>query len=291
MKTSLKLLLCSMFICAMSCKDAQLEKNITMYSNVWDEVINKGNLELINDTNFDANITLVSSPENVVGIEAFKAYYSNFTNGFSDIEFTIENIFGQGDNIMKQWNFKGTNTGEFFGMPATGNTVDLSGVTLVKMKDGKIAREQDFMDNMQFMQQLGIVSSPENVEIIDGMYKAFAKGDIPNVLSALDPNIVWNEAENFPYADNNPYIGPDAVLNGVFARVGGDWDNFTLVDLKLHDMSNNYVLATGRYQGKYKKNGASINAQMSHLWQLKDGKAISFQQMVDTKHVSEAINK
>ncbi|RED44957.1 ester cyclase [Seonamhaeicola aphaedonensis] len=291
MKTlrNLSLLLVIIFLSA--CKDAQVEKNIIMYSNVWDEIVNKGNLDQINDTNFDSNITMISSPENIVGIEDFKAYYSNFITGFSDIEFTINEIFGQNDKIVKHWNFKGTHSGNFFGIPATGKTVDLSGATIAVMKDGKIAQEQDFMDNMLFMQQLGIVSNPENVSLIEGIYKSFAAGDVPNVLAAFDANILWNEAENFPYADKNPYIGPDAVLNGVFARVGGEWENFTLVDLKLHNMSNNYVLATGRYQGKYKKNGASINAQMSHLWQLKDGKAISFQQMVDTKHVNDAIKK
>lgn len=65
--------------------------------------------------------------------------------------------FGQGDKIVKHWNFKGTHSGDFFGIPATGNKVDVSGVTLVKMKEGKIAQEQDFMDNLEFMQQLGLI--------------------------------------------------------------------------------------------------------------------------------------
>ena len=56
---------------------------------------------------------------------------------------------------MKHWNFKGTHTGDFFGIPATGKKVDIDGVNLVKMKDGKIAQEQDFMDNLLFNQQLG----------------------------------------------------------------------------------------------------------------------------------------
>ena len=47
--------------------------------------------------------------------------------------------FGQGNKIVKHWNFKGTHTGDFFGISATGKTVDIAGVTLVKMKDGKIA--------------------------------------------------------------------------------------------------------------------------------------------------------
>ncbi len=56
---------------------------------------------------------------------------------------------------MKHWNFKGTHTGDFFGIPATRKKVDIDGVNLVKMKDGKIAQEQDFMDNLLFNQQLG----------------------------------------------------------------------------------------------------------------------------------------
>jgi len=200
-------------------------------------------------------------------------------------------VFGQGDNIAKHWHFKGKHTGDFFGTPATGKSVDVEGVTLVKMKNGKIAREQDFMDNMMFMQQLGLVSDAENVSIIDGAYKAFAEGDIPAVLAAMDPKIAWNEAEGNSYADGNPYIGPDAVLNGVFARLGADYEYFKLKDIQLHEMSNNQVLATLRYDGKLKKNGASIDAQAAHLWTLKDGKIVVFQQYVDTEQLADALAK
>ena len=58
---------------------------------------------------------------------------------------------------MKYWQFKGKHTGTFFGIPATGKSVDVIGSTIVTMKDGKIAEEQDFMDNMVFMQQLGLL--------------------------------------------------------------------------------------------------------------------------------------
>ena len=269
----------------------QVEENIKMYTHTWDEIINKRNLEQFNETNFTADITLRMNPENIVGIEAVKAYYTNFLAGFSNIEFTMVDVFGQGDKIVNHWNFKGTHTGDFFGIPATGKSVNIDGTTLVKMKEGKIAEEQDFMDNMAFMQQLGLVSSPANVSIVEGAYKAFAVGDVPAVLASLDANIVWNEAENFPYADGNPYKGPDAVLKGVFTRIGSEWEYFKLADIKLFEMSNDYVLATGRYQAKYKKNSATIDAQFAHLWKLKDGKAISFQQYVDTKQVANAIKK
>lgn len=293
MKNSIKLLLFTSVFLLISCNNPskQVEKNIKMYTKTWDEIINKKNLEPFNETNFDKDVILHMSPENVVGIENAKAFYANYLTGFSNIEFKVIDIFGQGDKIVKHWNFKGTHTGDFFGIPASGKTVNISGTTLAKFKDGKIAEEQDFMDNMTFMQQLGLLSAPENVSIVDNAYKAFAVGDVPAVLASLDTNVVWNEAENFPYADKNPYIGPDAVLKGVFTRIGAEWEYFKLADIQLFEMSNNYVLATGRYQAKYKKNGSLINAQFAHLWKFKDKKVTSFQQFVDTKQVTDAVKK
>jgi len=270
---------------------SKIKKDIKMYSHVWDEIINNKKLELINDSHFNTNITLVTSPENIVGIENFKAYYANFITGFSDVKFTIVDLFGQGDKIVKHWNFSGNHTGDFFGIPASGKSVNIDGVTLVKMINGKIAQEQDFMDNMVFMQQLGLLSNPENLSVIDSTYKAFAVGDIPAVLAVMDTNIVWNEAEGNAYADGNPYIGPEAVLNGVFARIGAEYEYFNLADIQLHEMSNDKVLATLRYHAKLKQNGAIIDAQVAHLWALKDGKVISFQQFVDTKQLADALNK
>jgi uncharacterized protein len=133
--------------------------------------------------------------------------------------------------------------------------------------------------------------SQENTTIIDGLYKAFAVGDVPAVLGGMDSNIVWMEAEGNDYADGNPYIGPEAVLNGVFARVIGDHEYFTLEDIVLHEMSDNKVLATLRYDGKVKKTAKAYNVQVAHLWTLKDGKIIAFQQYVDTKGLADAMNK
>lgn len=126
--------------------------------------------------------------------------------------------------------------------------------------------------------------------IIKNVYDAFAKGDMPTVLDALDKNIIWNEAEGNPYADGNPYKGPDAVLNGVFARIGGEWENFRLVDIQLHEIPNNQVLATLRYHGKYTKTDIPIDVQAAHLWTLKNDKIIRFQQYADTKQLYDAMN-
>ena len=137
---------------------AQLETNLLMYETVWDKVINGRQIALINADYFDQDVTAVAtSAGDVVGLENFKNYYNNYLTGFSDAEFAIIDAFGQGNKIVKHWNFKGTHDGNFFGVPATGKRVDVSGVTLVKMKAGKIAAEQDFMDLLDFYTQLGLM--------------------------------------------------------------------------------------------------------------------------------------
>lgn len=53
--------------------------------------------------------------------------------------------------------------------------------------------------------------SVENAALIQGLYSSFAVGNIGAVSATMAPDIIWNEAENHPYADINPYIGPTAV--------------------------------------------------------------------------------
>lgn len=138
-------------------KTDQLEVNKKMYSRVWDEIINHGKLELFNDSSFTKDVLMHASPADIVGIDNARAYYANYVTGFSDVVFTIKDVFGQGDKLVKHWNFKGTHTGVFFGIPATGKKVDIDGVTLVRMSNGKIAEERDFFDNLEFSQQLGLI--------------------------------------------------------------------------------------------------------------------------------------
>lgn len=134
-----------------------------------------------------------------------------------------------------------------------------------------------------------IKKASQNKSMIEGLYEAFATGDIPTVLEMMDSNIVWNEAEGNAYADGNPYIGPDAVLNGVFGRIGAEHEYFNLKDIELHEMYNDKVLATLRYDAK-RNNGKSYDAQVAHFWTLKDGKVVAFQQYVDTKKLNDALS-
>ena len=123
--------------------------------------------------------------------------------------------------------------------------------------------------------------SQENVALVRSIYDAFAAGDIPGVVGRMSPDMVWNEAENFPYADRNPYRGPEEILGGVFARLGADWEGFAAVPEEFLDAGDT-VVVLGRYRGTCKATGRALDAQLAHVWRVADGKAVRFQQYTDT---------
>ena len=125
-----------------------------------------------------------------------------------------------------------------------------------------------------------------NLDAVKKVYDAFAKGDIPTVLGSLSADIDWTEAEGFPYAGT--YHGPRAVLEGVFMRLGSEWEGFAAVPHEFID-GGDTVVSLGKYSGTYKRTGKRFQADFAHVWKMRDGKAIRFVQYVDTLVVHRAL--
>ena len=123
--------------------------------------------------------------------------------------------------------------------------------------------------------------SAENKQKIEGMYEAFEKGDVPYVIGALDAQVEWWEAENFIYADKNPYVGPQSVLMGVFGRIMADWEWFTVTPEEVLDAGDT-VVGRGYYAGKHRQTGRELRAQFAHVFKFRDGRVVKFQQYTDT---------
>ena len=128
-----------------------------------------------------------------------------------------------------------------------------------------------------------------NVDVVKKVYEAFARGEIPTVLGAMDPGIRWYPAEGHPYmSSGKALIGHDAILNGLFARIAADWDAFAVHPQSFYDAGDT-VIVEARYGGTYKPTGRSLDAQGCHLWDVKDGKVTRFQQYVDTAKLQDVM--
>ena len=129
----------------------------------------------------------------------------------------------------------------------------------------------------------------DSVSLLKSLYDAFGRGDIPTVLGAMSPEIKWYEAESNPYMPSGKaWVGPDAVLNNLFMKLAAEWDSFTVHPKSFHNAGNS-VIVEARYTGTYKATGKSMDTQVCHVWDVKDGKVTRFQQYVDTAKLQDVM--
>ena len=74
--------------------------------------------------------------------------------------------------------------------------------------------------------------SQDNIAVAQSFYAAMGRGDIAAGFGVMDENMEWIESDNFIYADKSPYVGPNALLNGLFLRLIGEWEGFKAVPEK-----------------------------------------------------------
>jgi steroid delta-isomerase-like uncharacterized protein len=121
--------------------------------------------ELISAGDLDGFAEMISDEEFVEhdetpGLEPTKAgvlqFFAMFRTGFPDLRMEPEQIFVDGDKVAVYFRATGTNTGELMGMPATGKSVDVHGLDIVRFgEDGKAHEHWGLFDAMGMMQQLG----------------------------------------------------------------------------------------------------------------------------------------
>ena len=123
-----------------------------------------------------------------------------------------------------------------------------------------------------------------NKELIEDLYGCFAAGDVPAVLGAMADDIQWTGADGFPLAGT--YVGPQAVLEGVFVRLGEIGDHFSVVP-EQYVADGDTVVTLGTYTWKQKGTGEPASVKMAHVWTIRDGKIADFRQHLDIAKVRE----
>ncbi len=129
-------------------------------------------------------------------------------------------------------------------------------------------------------------TASDNVTTLRAGYAAFAAGDVPVVLGVMHPDVEWTEAAGGAYGGT--YRGPDAVVEGVFARIGSEWSEFR-VEPEEFVASGDTVAVLGTYRGTYGATGTSMEARFVHVWHFREGRAARFEQVADTAMMNAAL--
>ena len=126
-----------------------------------------------------------------------------------------------------------------------------------------------------------------NLEIIKSTYEGkTSEENGKNLAKYVAKNISWTEAKGFPYAGT--YIGLESVTKNVFSRLGSEWIDYKFTP-EDYVANEDKVVAYGTYTGTYKLTGKAFAARVAHVWKLKDGKIVSFEQFVDSQLVNNVM--
>ncbi len=83
------------------------------------------------------------------------------SNAFPDFSYSIEELIAEDDIVISRCIFRGTHEGEFQGIPATGNKVEMSAFMMTRIENEKIVEDKEEYDGLGFMMQLGMELKPK----------------------------------------------------------------------------------------------------------------------------------
>lgn len=128
-----------------------------------------------------------------------------------------------------------------------------------------------------------------HVPLLQGIYRDFAEGNIEAVLAKMHPEIQWKASKGLPYIEHEDglYVGPQAVLEGVFARIPEYYDGFHIEILRFVD-GGDHVVMCGNYRGTCKPTGKQFDVHATHTWTIADGLLTEFFQAVDSAAIISA---
>ena len=98
-----------------------------------------------------------SQPEDMRGPEGVKQFVTTYLTAFPDGRITIDEQLAEGDLVASHWTGRGTQQGDLMGIPPTGKQVTVTGITISRVKDGKVVEEWTNWDTLGLLQQLGVV--------------------------------------------------------------------------------------------------------------------------------------
>ena len=102
-----------------------------------------------------------TAPEGMNDLNGLQGMFGLFTNAFPDLELEIPKAIVNGNEVAYLYIVSGTHTGDFMGVPASGKEINIKGMTMLNMEDGKCAEAWGVLDMMSLMQQIGAVPAPE----------------------------------------------------------------------------------------------------------------------------------
>ena len=133
------------------------DENVAFTHRWFEEVWNKGRAEAIDEMFAVDGIAhgLGEAGVDVEGPAGFKPFFEKLRGAFPEFVLTIEDTIAEDDKVAARWTVQLTHEGDQLGIPATGRQATVTGISIVRIKDGKIIEAWNNWDIFGLMQQIG----------------------------------------------------------------------------------------------------------------------------------------
>jgi steroid delta-isomerase-like uncharacterized protein len=125
-----------------------------------EDVLNQGRVARADDLVQENFVELDPLPGQAQGREGLKAIVLFLRVSFPDMHWTAKEMVAEGEKVVTRFVWTGTHRGPFLGIPATGRPVEVKGVVIDRLENGKMAESRILMDTLSLMQQLGVIPAP-----------------------------------------------------------------------------------------------------------------------------------
>jgi steroid delta-isomerase-like uncharacterized protein len=146
---------CSLLVASLLFGSPLQEQNKAIAKRAFNELLSQGHFELAEQL-YAKDFVNHGIHRNAT-LDEDQAALKGWHQAFSDIVISAEKLMAEGDLVTVYWIARGTNTGAGNGLPATGKRVELAGITIWRIVDGKIKEEWSAFDQLSMMQQLGLL--------------------------------------------------------------------------------------------------------------------------------------
>jgi steroid delta-isomerase-like uncharacterized protein len=135
------------------------EQNKTIVRRYFEELWNENNLAVIDEI-LASEVVGHAAGQTFRGTDAFRQRSKGLRSIYSDVTFTMEDQIADGDKVVILWTFRGKHVGDYMGAKPTGKQVTATGMNLFRLADGKIAEVWVASDDLGELQQLGVITLP-----------------------------------------------------------------------------------------------------------------------------------
>jgi steroid delta-isomerase-like uncharacterized protein len=137
-------------------------ENKALVRRLYEEAVTRQNVDLIDDLCAPEFIDHNPEPGSGGSLKEVKTMFRQLLAAFPDFSLTVQDQIAEGDKVVCRLNARGTHRGTYMGIASTGRSVEIGGIDIIRVVNGKAVERWGYFDDVKLLQQLGVMQGPRS---------------------------------------------------------------------------------------------------------------------------------